>query len=269
MQLTILLVFAVGVAQSKKRWSHKEGKLKTCDVTFCANGQECVESNNKPECRCIQSCYEEISYVCGSNRKTYNNKCELYKDACFKKESITLVATVSCEEDDKIKKDRSNEIEMDDSKPKPVVCIQKDRDTMRSVIINHFHQKTNLGDKSYMIELQNHYNAIDKNNDKSLEIHEFMNLVETKKLLSNVTSNSLLIGACIVEIMALTDDNFDYRLDFEEFVKCINPNFHPPHDSCELEGRNYDDGDDVLQECNTCKCACGKWICTSNICPKI
>jgi len=81
------------------------------------------------------------------------------------------------------------------------------------------------------------------------------------------SDNPVLRGLCSTELIAITDMNSDYKLAFEEFFKCLDPGFSPPKEKCELGGMVYEDGEDVPLKCdNSCKCACGHWVCTQKKC---
>lgn len=49
-------------------------------------------------------------------------------------------------------------------------------------------------------------------------------------------------GLCVDALIELSDENADWKLSFQEFLKCLNPSFNPPEKSTlnprkgELEG---------------------------------
>lgn len=49
-----------------------------------------------------------------------------------------------------------------------------------------------------------------------------------QKLSTDTYSNPILRGLCLSELMAITDVNSDYKLEFDEFHKCLHPSFYPP-----------------------------------------
>jgi len=42
--------------------------------------------------------------------------------------------------------------------------------------------------------------------------------------------------------------------------------YQPSSQVCDFNGIKFSDGAERALECNGCVCACGKWICTSQIC---
>lgn len=252
----------------------------TCDTMYCAIGAECVERYGIAECECIKRCMGDAKPVCGSNgthTKTYKSLCHLQQASCLQKEieTIKMVAAMSCEEGKEKEKMLTKEIEMDQSKPKPIVCMQQDRDNIREAIIGWLKKELKLGfnDISYKGLLLKYFNMLDTDGDGALDTMEFMKLLEkddsiSKKLSTDTYSNPILRGLCLSELMAITDVNSDYKLEFDEFHKCLHPSFYPPKEECDLDGVAYDEGDVIPQGCNTCKCACGHWVCTQLKCEK-
>ncbi|KAH0628685.1 hypothetical protein JD844_010107 [Phrynosoma platyrhinos] len=73
-------------------------------------------------------------------------------------------------------------------------------------------------------------------------------------------------GLCVDALIELSDENADWKLSFNEFLKCLNPAFNPPEKKCALEDETYEDGAETQVECNRCVCACGNWVCTAMTC---
>jgi hypothetical protein len=38
-------------------------------------------------------------------------------------------------------------------------------------------------------------------------------------------------GLCVDALIELSDENADWKLSFQEFLKCLNPSFNPPEKS--------------------------------------
>jgi len=245
----------------------------TCDTMFCAIGKECVEMSGKPECECIEKCTGTEKPVCGSNGVTYKTECHLHQAECLNKENeaIMMVAPFSCEEGKKKEKDLTDNIEKDGKKVKPVICMQVERDELRRNISMWI--KTKLGveyeEVSYKGLLLKYFSSLDVNNDGGLDTLEFIKIMDTETdIIKTIPgdSNPVLRGLCVDEVIAVTDYNSDYKLEFDEFHDCLNPGFIQPKQFCEVNGMKYEDGEDILKECNTCKCSCGNWVCTSIKC---
>lgn len=247
----------------------------TCDTVFCAVGQECVEKKSGAECECIEKCNNKVEPVCGNNgthMNTYTNECHLYREACLMENSedktITFVADTSCDEVREKEKYTTKQMEMDSTKPKPVVCMQKDRNNLRESIIKWIKERLEAEvEMSYKGLLKKYFTMLDTDSDEKLDTMEFMKLIEDDVTISEILSgddhsNPILRGLCLSELMAVTDVNSNYKLEFEEFHRCLDPEYFPPKQHCELNGKIYDDGEEVPLDCNTCQCACGHWVCT-------
>lgn len=260
-----IVLLVVGLCAAKK-------EATTCDTMFCAMGQECVMRGGQATCECVEECREPIAPVCGRNgdiKKTYKNKCEFFKEMCEVKEreTIELVSTRSCEDDEMEKYKKSEEIERDSTKEKPVVCVAKDRDALRKAIMMWFASNLEGDHRSYEGLLFTYFNQHDVNKDEMLDVNEFIEIVKENEIFSEVSKmEDTKKFQCFGELVALSDDDSNYMLTFEEFHKCFDPEFQPPRQKCNLEGREYEDGEDAEKDCNTCKCACGNWVCTQHDC---
>lgn len=255
-------------------------KKETCESLFCAEGQECVERKSGPTCECIEKCNSDWEPVCGNNGThmiTYDNECHYARASCLLEgradKRITFVAASTCDEVREKEKYTTKKIEMDSSKPKPVVCKEKDRNNLRQSIIswitNRLESKSDR--MSYKGLLKKYFTMLDVDKDGKVGPMEFMKLIEddmtiTEILSEDAYSNPILRGLCLNELIAITDVNANYQLEFGEFHKCLDPEYYPPEEHCELNGMIYKDGDEVPLECNTCQCACGHWVCTQLNC---
>jgi len=254
----------------------------TCDNIFCAEGQECVEKKSGGAiCECIEKCDKTLSPVCGNNGThmiTFNNRCEWLKASCMLEDSvdrtIAFVASSTCEKVLKNEDEETEKIKKDASKPKPAVCMQKDRNSLRKAIISWIKSRVNedVDHVSYKGLLLKYFNMFDSDKDEKLDTLEFVKLVEMDLTMAEkpfgASKNPLVRGLCLSELIAITDVNSNYKLEFEEFHKCLNPKFHLPHERCELNGKMFEDGSEVPFQCNTCQCACGHWVCTHEKCKK-
>jgi len=71
---------------------------------------------------------------------------------------------------------------------------------------------------------------------------------------------------CITELIHEGDNDDDGKLDFDEFREIMDDDYIPSNKVCDFDGIKFVDGAERTLECNGCVCACGKWICTSEIC---
>lgn len=249
----------------------------TCDTVFCSLGKECVMENKKPTCACIEKCgADDNKPVCGSvgaEIRTYQSLCHLYKHACESNNTkITLVAKEPCKQKLDEEKKSSVEIEKNKLKEKPVVCMEKHRDGLRSAIIKFVSGKMGIktDSVSYKGTLLKYFFSLDTDSDQLVDTKEFMQILDEDASITEILNhdNPVLRGLCSTELIAITDINSDYKLGWDEFYKCLDPKFEPPREKCELGGLVYEDGEDVPLACNnSCKCACGHWVCTQRACP--
>lgn len=50
-------------------------------------------------------------------------------------------------------------------------------------------------------------------------------------------------GLCVDALIELSDENADWKLSFQEFLKCLNPSFNPPEKSAlNLRNREHFEG---------------------------
>ncbi|XP_033028947.1 follistatin-related protein 1 [Lacerta agilis] len=241
-------------------------KSKICANVFCGAGRECaVTEKSEPTCLCIERCKPHKRPVCGSNGKTYLNHCELHRDACLTGSKIQVDYDGHCKEK-----------KPENSAASPVVCYQTDRDELRRRVIQWL--ETEIIPDGWFSKGNNYTEILDKyfknfdDGDSRLDSSEFLKFVEQNETAVNITTyvnqetNKLLRGLCVDALIELSDENADWKLSFNEFLKCLNPAFNPPEKKCALEDETYEDGAETQVECNRCVCACGNWVCTAMTC---
>ncbi|PKU38212.1 hypothetical protein llap_11482 [Limosa lapponica baueri] len=285
----------LAAASPARPWEEPRSKSKICANVFCGAGRECaVTEKGEPTCLCIEKCKPHKRPVCGSNGKTYLNHCELHRDACLTGSKIQVDYDGHCKEK-----------KSENPAASPVVCYQSDRDELRRRVIQWLEaeiipdgwfskgsnysevldkyfkanglipalQVINTGGKD---EMKHFPFFLDEESfddgDSRLDSTEFLKFVEQNETAVNITTymdqetNKLLRGLCVDALIELSDENADWKLSFNEFLKCLSPSFNPPEKKCALEDETYEDGAETQVECNRCVCACGNWVCTAMTC---
>ncbi|XP_053308487.1 agrin isoform X3 [Spea bombifrons] len=68
-----------------------------CLDVKCGFGATCVVKNQQAVCECQQACQAVYDPVCGSDKRTYGNMCELESTACALKKAITVKHKGPCD----------------------------------------------------------------------------------------------------------------------------------------------------------------------------
>ena len=71
-----------------------------CEFTLCSHpGHICLSVNGTAKCVCSQACPFIYAPVCGSDGKTYPNKCTMNAASCMENKTLTVVKYTECDLD--------------------------------------------------------------------------------------------------------------------------------------------------------------------------
>ena len=71
--------------------------LEPCRGSSCKNHAICVATpEGQGICQCREKCFEDKDPVCGSDRKTYENECELKRASCNRQITLTVEKRGPC-----------------------------------------------------------------------------------------------------------------------------------------------------------------------------
>ncbi|XP_045601452.2 follistatin-related protein 1 isoform X2 [Procambarus clarkii] len=257
MRLLIVCLAAASAAAFELR-----GKRYLCDSVECRAGRECVVSQGAAHCQCIELCPDRFAPVCGSDGVSYDNHCLLHRHACLSGEHIKVIHKGLCKKNKQVKK-------KPEKKEEPAVCYSSQRDALLVVVRKHWqdtlsNQPWHVSDMTYRESLWGRFFTCDADKDNYVNSDELLNCTSGSFFLARPEQeNELTRALCIDAIVDVADSNRDWRLDFEEFTRMLSPDFRPAHKLCSLDGKKYDDGEDVHVDANHCVCAVGSWVCTS------
>lgn len=260
--------------------------LETCATTLCRPGRECRHlTGEEPHCACVLHCPDHWKPVCGSDGTSYSSHCSLHRAACVSGSPVSPLHPGACraaqgdssEEEDWSLENQSSE--EDDWRahqtpsplpPLPVACYQKDRDSLRTELLAALHdqaqrQPWHRPDMTPAEELVGHFSSTDRGGDGFLDSEEMLEYWTSK---ASLGSDNQHRQVCLDALVEEGDKDLDWRLSLEEYSSLLGEGYSPSHRECSLNERKYSDGQATQLECNSCVCACGKWICTSLKCPQ-
>jgi len=242
----------------------------SCSTLMCRPGRECRQQpGSDPHCACVLRCPEHWKPVCGSDGESYDNHCLLHRAACLSGAPVSPLHPGFCRKEKKSSSDlekwRQHQTTSTPPPSTPSACLQRDRDNLRD-FIRHWFLATNVSEPIW----QRVFPSVDSNDDGFLDSEEILSKISSNKMfrmntkIMAVEKRQLCVDALVEE----GDVNSDWRLNVEEFSRLFDSSYLPSDKSCNLNGLDYHDGRTTSLECNSCICACGKWICTSQKCPQ-
>ena len=69
-----------------------------CNKLSCRHGANCKVVGGLAKCECDFACADDDTKVCGSDGRTYENKCAMLKEQCAENRTITVIKTSACGE---------------------------------------------------------------------------------------------------------------------------------------------------------------------------
>lgn len=277
--------------------------VSSCSTLMCRPGRECRQHpGSSPHCACVLRCPEHWKPVCGSDGESYDNHCLLHRAACLSGAPVSPLHPGFCRKERKssgLKEWRQHQTTSTPPPSTPSACLQRNRDDLRDFIQRWFLTTSNVSEPIW----QGVFPSLDSNDDGFLDSEEFLSEMSSNKMfsdseefLSKMSSNKILTEMssnkmfsktqlpksnprmfhmveekrqlCVDALVEEGDVNSDWRLDIKEFSRLFDSSYLPSDKSCNLNGFDYQDGRTTSLECNSCICACGKWICTSEKCPQ-
>jgi len=248
-----------------------------CSTLMCRPGRECRQTTGEaPHCACVIKCPDHWKPVCGSDGISYDSHCSLHRAACVSGTPISQIHSGFCRKDKSPEREEleSWRTEQTPSPPQsaPAACFETDRNQFRDFLMSWLQLQAKKQvwyspEMTYKEELIGHFFSLDQNRDDFLDSEEML-----EGLNSNWTevSGRILTGdlrqLCLDSLVEEGDKNSDWRLSLKEFLALLSPQFKMSHKLCSLSNKTYKDGSTTMLECNSCVCACGKWICSSSTC---
>lgn len=270
----LLILASLAVAEESNYAGNKKESLdrinrELCRNVLCHSGQDCLVTKGIASCICKKSCPGHENPVCGSNGMTFPNHCELHRTACLQGKKIAIKHRGICKGRPTPSQSLKNV-----TQSKPVVCLEDDRDDIRSRIIGWLRTQNNSQEalQDYKNLLKSYFDLMDEDNNGRLDAMEFKEFVQANQTAEMDSTeeeyeNSLVQSLCADALISISDDDSDRELNIEEFIKCLDPEFKPPKRDCELDDMIYNDGAEIpTNDCNSCICACGQWVCTALKC---
>jgi len=258
----------------------------SCQDVECRPGRECKQlTRERHVCSCRENCPQNWKPVCGSDGNSYDNHCFLHKAACDSKTHISPLHSGFCRGDREAVIARQEFIQQlalwdqeeptDKQKvfkkvPLPDACFENDRNRLREFLISwaSLSAKKQPWYTSGMTsgeELWGHFYSADQDRDLALDTREWVDYLRNNDTDVGKKSHKMR-QLCITELIHEGDNDKDDKLDFDEFREILNDDYTPSSQVCDFDGLKFVDGAERALECNGCVCACGKWICTSEIC---
>jgi len=259
------------------------GHISVCGGTVCRPGRECAPVLGVPTCVCRSSCPDHWAPVCGSDGVSYDNHCALHKAACDSSTHITPTHRGFCRGDSEALIARQEFItqlallnEPSNMKiPLPDACFENDRDRLREFLLSWLllsakKESWYIPGMSRGEEFWGHFYSADLDRDQAISSTELQAYLTRNKTKTgkHETENDDLRMLCLSALIEEADIDENNKMEFSEFRRIMKDSFTPSRKVCSVTGSRYRyaDGAEQVEGCNACVCACGKWVCTDNIC---
>ncbi|XP_046551598.1 follistatin-related protein 1-like [Haliotis rubra] len=266
--MLVVLVLAVGLQSAeadKKSGGHRSRK---CGTKRCRAGQQCSTGpDGEKTCICRKVCSQRKLLTCGSDGRTYYNKCELHRIACVEGRKLKINHKGACPSNNDVP---VNGVEKKSGKQNPpLVCYQVQRDELRRLLVDWIKHRAVSEGTPLTLTVKQLFRECDHDKNSILDADEMLQCLEVSKTDIKDTDAHILRALCIDALISAASVKQNWVLKEPELRKLLQPNnFVAPPKDCQLEDKQYKDGDETQVDCNVCVCACGDWVCTGAPCGK-
>ncbi|XP_067679214.1 follistatin-related protein 1-like [Haliotis asinina] len=265
----MLLVLVLAVSLQSADADKKSGgqQSRKCGTKQCRAGQQCSTGpDGEKTCVCRKVCNQRKALTCGSDGRTYYNKCELHRIACVEGRKLKINHKGACPSNNDVP---VNDVEKKSGKQtSPLVCYEVQRDELRRLLVDWVKHRAVSEGRPYNATVKQLFQECDQDKNSILGADEMLQCLEVFRTDAKDTDAHILRALCIDALIKAASVKQNWVLSEPELQKLLQPDFVAPPKDCQLENKHYKDGDETQVDCNVCACACGDWVCTGAPCRK-
>ncbi|XP_048254226.1 follistatin-related protein 1-like isoform X1 [Haliotis rufescens] len=265
--MLVVLVLALSIQSSEAEKKTGGQKSRKCGTKRCRAGQQCsTQPDGQKTCICRKVCSQKKFLMCGSDGRTYYNKCELHRIACVEGRKLKIKHKGACPSNNDVP---VNDVEKKSGKQNlPLVCYQVERDELRQLLVDWIKRRVVTEGRTYKATVNQMFLECDQDKNSVLDADEMLQCMEKEGTDVKDTDAHILRGLCIDALISTASVKHNWVLTKPELQHLLEPNFVAPSKECQLEDKKYRDGAETQVDCNVCVCACGDWVCTGAPCGK-